>query len=103
MYKQLQEVNFNAAYELCHALHHPLRLGIIRLLEENEFLTVTQIYFKLRISQSVASQQLAVLRKSSLVISRKEGKQVIYTLNQDLLQQVLLGIQSLTSIKVTKL
>ena len=102
MYKQLQEVNFNAAYELCHALHHPLRLGIIRLLEQNESLTVTQIYFKLRISQSVASQQLSILRKSRLVVSHREGKQMIYTLNHDLLQQVLLGIQSLTSIKITK-
>ncbi|MBM3936680.1 MAG: winged helix-turn-helix transcriptional regulator [Sphingomonadales bacterium] len=102
MYKQLQEVNFNAAYELCHALHHPLRLGIIRLLEQNESLTVTQIYFKLRISQSVASQQLAVLRKSRLVISHKEGKQVIYTLNQELLQQLLLAIHSLTSDKTSK-
>jgi DNA-binding transcriptional ArsR family regulator len=100
MYQQFQEVNFKSAYELCHALHHPLRLGIIRVLEQNEFLTVTQIYFKLRISQSVASQQLAILRKSRLVVSRKEGKQVIYSLNQGLLQQVLLAIQALTSVKI---
>jgi DNA-binding transcriptional ArsR family regulator len=98
MEQQLQEINFNAAYKLCHALHHPLRLGIIRILEQNETLTVTQIYFKLRISQSVASQQLAILRKSHLVNSRKEGKKVIYSLNQKLLHQVLMAIQSLTSI-----
>jgi len=43
-----------------------------------------------------------VLRKSRLVISRREGKQMIYTLNHELLQQVLLGILSLSSIKITK-
>jgi ArsR family transcriptional regulator len=101
MYKQLQEVNFQTAYQLCHALHHPLRLGIIRLLEQYETMTVTQIYFKLRISQSVASQQLAILRKSHLVNSLKEGKKVTYSLNQGLLEQVLLAIYSITSARTS--
>ena len=41
------------------AVNHKLRQSIIELLEENNRLTVTEIYVKLRLEQSVASQHLA--------------------------------------------
>lgn len=64
------------------AVNHPLRLSIIKLLEENGQLSVTQIYFKLRLEQSVASQHLAILREADCLLSTRNGKNIYYTVNE---------------------
>lgn len=64
------------------AVNHKLRQQIIQLLEENKKLTVTEIYVKLRLEQSVASQHLAILRRAGVVATDRDGKYIFYTLNQ---------------------
>ena len=46
------------------SLNHKLRQQMIKLLDESERMTVTEIYVKLRLEQSVASQHLAILTQS---------------------------------------
>jgi DNA-binding transcriptional ArsR family regulator len=63
---QVEDVtlNFNELQEaslVIRSLNHPLRQQILNLLEEFGSMTVTQIYIKLRIEQSVASQHLAIM------------------------------------------
>jgi DNA-binding transcriptional ArsR family regulator len=77
------------------AINHPLRLQIVRLVEENEKLTVTQIYFKLRIEQSVASQHLAILREAEIVIPVRNGKNIMYSLNEMRIKAILSCVQML--------
>ena len=70
----------NAAMTL-RAINHKLRQQIIRLLEENKRMNVTDIYVKLRLEQSVASQHLAILRRANIVETVREGKFIHYALN----------------------
>ncbi len=63
------------------AINHQLRQQIIRTIHENKMLTVTQLYVKLRLEQSVASQHLAILRKVGIVLTKRDGKFIYYTLN----------------------
>jgi DNA-binding transcriptional ArsR family regulator len=63
------------------AINHKLRQQIIKLLEEHKKMTVTEIYVKLRLEQSVASQHLAILRRAGIVITDREGKFIYYSLN----------------------
>ena len=42
---------------------------------------VTQLYIKLRLDQSVASQHLAILRKAGIVSTERDGKYIYHTLN----------------------
>lgn len=70
------------------AVNHKLRQRIISLLEEKERLTVTDIYVKLRLEQSVASQHLAILRRAGVVQTEREGKFIFYSLNHDRLDQI---------------
>jgi DNA-binding transcriptional ArsR family regulator len=63
------------------AINHKLRQQIIRLLEENKRMNVTDIYVKLRLEQSVASQHLAILRRADIVITERDGKFIHYRLN----------------------
>jgi DNA-binding transcriptional ArsR family regulator len=70
------------------AVNHKLRQEIIHLLEVNGQMTVTDLYVKLRLEQSVASQHLAILRRAGVVITEREGKFIYYSLDQNRLTQI---------------
>lgn len=75
--------NLRNAVLVLRAINHDLRRQIIKLLEANERMTVTDIYIKLRIEQSVASQHLAILRKAGIVRPHREGKYIYYALEKE--------------------
>ena len=64
------------------ALNHKLRQQIIKTINDNKKLTVTELYLRLRLEQSVASQHLAILRKAGIVSTDRNGKYIFYTINQ---------------------
>ena len=70
------------------AINHKLRQQIIRLLEENKRMNVTDIYVKLRLEQSVASQHLAILRRANIVITERDGKFIYYTVNYKRIDEI---------------
>lgn len=84
----LNYVELRKAVLVLRAVNHKLRQRVIDLLEENERLTVTDIYVKLRLEQSVASQHLAILRKAGVVITERHGKFIYYSLNKERLTQI---------------
>ncbi|MBD9374861.1 winged helix-turn-helix transcriptional regulator [Rhizobium sp. ARZ01] len=61
------------------ALSHETRLLILCLLTEGEK-TVGEIETILRLPQAVVSQQLARLRQDQIVVTRRDGRQVFYSL-----------------------
>jgi DNA-binding transcriptional ArsR family regulator len=70
------------------ATNHKLRQQILRLIHQNKRMIVTDIYAKLRLEQSVASQHLAILRKSYLVITQRDGKFIYYSVNYKTLEAI---------------
>jgi DNA-binding transcriptional ArsR family regulator len=62
------------------ALAHPLRISILDALRDGE-LTVNEISQRFEVEQANASQQLAVLRNRNIVITRKEGANVFYSVS----------------------
>ncbi len=72
-----------AAFQILHALGHPLRLQIIEFIARNQSSCVNQIYTELNIEQSVASQHLRILRQANLVNTKRNGRFVFYHLNLD--------------------
>lgn len=76
------------AVMVLRAVNHNLRQDIIEVLSNNDKMTVTDIYIKLRIEQSVASQHLAILRKAQVVITERQGKFIYYSLNPARLEQI---------------
>jgi DNA-binding transcriptional ArsR family regulator len=73
---------------ILRSVNHKLRQQILELINENGRMTVTEIYIKLRLEQSVASQHLAILRKSNIVKTTREGKFIWYSVNHDRLIDV---------------
>src|SRR5271163_869173 len=74
-------LNLKKAAMILRALNHKLRQQIIRILDENKRLTVTELYVHLRLEQSVASQHLAILRRAGIVKTERDGKFIYYTIN----------------------
>ena len=64
------------------ALNHKLRQIILKLIAENDGITVSEIYSKLLLEQSVASQHLAILRKAGFVKTKRDGKFIYYSINK---------------------
>lgn len=85
---QLDYSELRKAVLVLRAINHKLRQRIIDLLEENEKMTVTDIYIKLRLEQSVASQHLAILRRAGVVATERQGKFIFYGLDKDRLSQI---------------
>jgi DNA-binding transcriptional ArsR family regulator len=73
---------------ILRALNHKLRQQIVKLIDEHQKMTVTEIYVKLRLEQSVASQHLAILRRAGIVITTREGKFIFYTVDYNRLEQI---------------
>lgn len=65
---------------LLKALGSPVRLDILKCLIPGERCVCT-IFEQLELRQNLVSHHLAILRNSGLIISRKEGKWVHYSLN----------------------
>jgi DNA-binding transcriptional ArsR family regulator len=68
--------------DLFSALSDPTRLRIISVLLEGE-MNVGDLAAQLKMSESAVSHQLRGLRQMRLVRSRKNGRQVYYTLDDD--------------------
>jgi DNA-binding transcriptional ArsR family regulator len=73
---------------ILRAINHKLRQQILKLIHQKDKITVTEIYVKLRLEQSVASQHLAILRKAGFVTTVRDGKFIYYSVNNQRLQEV---------------
>jgi DNA-binding transcriptional ArsR family regulator len=81
------------------ALNHKLRQQILLLINDNKKITVTDIYIKLRLEQSVASQHLSILRKAGFVNTTREGKYIYYSVNTDRIAELSKFMTSLLNTK----
>jgi DNA-binding transcriptional ArsR family regulator len=74
--------------EFFKALAHPLRISILDALREGE-LTVNEISQRFSVEPPNASQQLAILRNKNIIVARKEGANVHYSVNDPALFKLL--------------
>jgi DNA-binding transcriptional ArsR family regulator len=70
------------------AVNHKLRQEMIRMIDEEGKMTVTDLYVKLRIEQSVASQHLALLRRAGVVTTSRDGKFIYYSVDHERLDEI---------------
>jgi len=75
MYNEIFELHSG----LLKALAHPKRLEIIHLIRDQE-LPVSDIHTMLDLPQANISQHLMVLREAGIVSTRRDGKQIYYSL-----------------------
>ena len=81
-------LNIKKAAMVLRAVNHKLRQQILKQIDEQGKITVTELYVKLRLEQSVASQHLAILRKAGFVKTYRDGKFIYYSVNTERLEEL---------------
>jgi DNA-binding transcriptional ArsR family regulator len=94
---KLDFLRLKKAAMILRALNHKLRQQLLKLVDEHEKITVTEIYVSLRLEQSVVSQHLAILRRAGIVITKREGKFIYYSLNYKRLLEINNFVEQLVS------
>jgi DNA-binding transcriptional ArsR family regulator len=71
------------------AIAHPMRIAVIDLLNEKSKMSVTEIYSALDIEQASASHHLNILKNKGILVSKREGKKIFYSLKSVTLTEII--------------
>jgi DNA-binding transcriptional ArsR family regulator len=85
---------YQAKAEFFKTLGHPARIRILELLCERDH-AVHELLDQIAIEPSNLSQQLAVLRHTSLVVSHRDGGEVVYSVSAPEVRDLLLAARSI--------
>ncbi len=77
------------ASELLKVIAHPSRIGIIRLLEDKNRMTVSEIFERLNLEQAVVSQHLRLLKDKGVLMCEREGKNRYYFLKNQQFSKII--------------
>jgi len=83
--KKLTPLSSDRCAVLLRALGDPDRLRIIEQLRQHPY-AVSKLAIKLRLEVANVSHHLGVLKKAGLVLAKRDGKQIIYELPANVLQ-----------------
>src|SRR5512146_3157504 len=70
------------------AINHRLRQDMLRFIHKSGKITVTELYRKMNLEQSVASQHLAILRSAGFVSTERDRRFIFYQVNYKALEFV---------------
>jgi len=70
------------------SMAHPMRIAMIDLLTDKQ-LSVTEIYEKLNIEQAAASHHLNILKSKGILVSKRNGKKIYYSLKSSTLTEII--------------
>ena len=76
--------------EVFRSFGDPTRIRIMNVLAQRE-ICVNDLALELDMTQSAVSHQLKVLKSSRLVKNRREGKQILYSLDDEHVYYILLA------------
>ena len=88
VFDNVENSELHSASIILRAIAHPLRLKMLAFIDKNKSITVNKIFTSLNLDQSIASQQLNILRTANLVKTKREGKYIYYSLNYDNIERV---------------
>lgn len=73
---------------ILRSLNNKVRESILKFLTKKDEATVSEIYRTLKMDQSVASQHLAIMRRAKVLQTRRDGKQIFYSINKPRIAEI---------------
>lgn len=89
---QNEKLQFSS--ELMRALAHPLRLKILKFIDDHGTINVNKIYNTLKIEQSITSQHLRILRVAGVLRAERQGKFILYTIHYPTVEKAVKAINN---------
>jgi ArsR family transcriptional regulator len=85
---------YQAKADFFRTLGHPARIRVLELLSERDH-AVHELLGSIEIAPSNLSQQLAVLRRAGLVVQRRDGAEVVYSVSVPEVRDLLLAARAI--------
>jgi DNA-binding transcriptional ArsR family regulator len=85
---------YQAKAEFFRTLGHPARIRVLELLSERDH-AVHELLVRIEIEPSNLSQQLAVLRRAGMVVQRRDGGEVVYSISVPEVRDLLLAARTI--------
>lgn len=89
-----QEQRLHRAADLLTLIANPIRMRMIILLDHYGALKVSSLQAHLQIEQALTSHYLIKMKNKGLLTSRRQGKEVYYTLADPALMQIIALVSS---------
>ena len=87
---------YQAKAEFFKTLGHPARIRILELLSERDH-AVHELLDEIAIEPSNLSQQLAVLRRASMVVAHRQRGEVVYSVSVPEVRDLLMAARTILS------
>lgn len=86
---RIDSVKLERAAYVLKAVAHPTRINIIDLLDQQKELSVTQISELLDCEQSLLSHHLTNMRDKGILMVRRDGKNMYYSLTDKTITKII--------------
>lgn len=86
--KLINDTNLHDLANVMRAISHPMRIQIMKLVEKNKMMNVSQIQHILKIEQAAVSHHLNLLKNVKVLKSKRNGKNVEYTLIEGVIERL---------------
>jgi len=87
-----QELGLQEKADILKTLGHPLRLKIVAGLE-GRCCCVREIWECLHLPQAIVSQHLKILKERGVVVGRREGAKVCYSLKNEMMRDLIRALR----------
>lgn len=95
----IDEQELELSTKVLRALAHPLRMKILKFIDQQGEINVNKIYSSLELEQSITSQHLRILRNAGLVETERHGKYIHYRLSYPKLSNTSSAIERFLKVK----
>jgi ArsR family transcriptional regulator len=95
----INQDELKSSAEILRAVAHPLRMKILKFIDQQGEINVNKIYSSLGLEQSITSQHLRILRAAGLVETERNGKYILYRLSYDKLNTTSVAVDRFLKVK----
>ncbi len=88
------------AIKSLRCLIHPVKGKIINLLEKEKKMDVTNIIQVMNLPQPIISHHLVEMKRRNILISKREGRNVIYSINPFFLDELKKKVENCVAIEL---